>query len=208
MRSFDRTEQGDTESGVEASARLEEFTPALWTALVPKLGSCCSIQGELVRANRRLLNEQLQNGLYNYYDHEQQGTADSFGQNNYGRLLLFLLDTLIANRGDALSSEDVGYFERFRELAMIDWKNRPRRLALEPRFLSDLMSTEERRQYGSLCMESYGFDVEDLYDHAQRCIANWCLANPELIDMEGRPVTEGGLSSLVPLIQQFENRGL
>ena len=35
------------------------------------------------------------------------------------------------------------------------------------------------------------------------CFANWCLANPELIDRHGRPVEERGIRDLSALIQRL-----
>jgi hypothetical protein len=36
------------------------------------------------------------------------------------------------------------------------------------------------------------FYWETLFNRAERCVANWCIANPEFVDRQGRPVEEGG----------------
>ena len=41
---------------------------------------------------------------------------------------------------------------------------------------------------------------EWLYNRAQRCIANWCIANPGLIDRQGRPIEERGIRDLGKLL--------
>jgi hypothetical protein len=46
---------------------------------------------------------------------------ETLADTHYGELLLFLLDTLIANRGHALSDENVAYFTNVRRDVEPQW---------------------------------------------------------------------------------------
>src|SRR6188508_1244741 len=108
MDRFDRTDD-----------RLTEFTQALWNALVPQDGECISVQGELVRAILRLESEHYRNGMMNYYapDTPAHGLADGY----YPKLLLFVTETLAANRNGANADASVAYFADVRKRAESDW---------------------------------------------------------------------------------------
>ena len=45
----------------------------------------------------------------------------------------------------------------------------------------------------------------ELFDRAERCIANWCIANPELVDSEGRAVEERGVRSVEDVVNRLDN---
>jgi len=184
------------------SERLRAFTKALWDALVPPSGECIAVQGELVRANERLQSELFRNGLSNYYCQEGHGPGGREGtvaDNHYGKLLLFLLGTLVANRNGALDAEDVAYFEAVLRLVSPDWERNVRIGALTSKLEdSELEGTEglseaERAELEALESEGGGPPWEELFSRAARCLANWCLANPELVDRGGNAVEERGL---------------
>jgi len=188
MKPFDRTEEATDVAG--SSERLQSFTKALWEALVPRSGECASVQGELVRANERLLTECLQNGMGNYYVEDEE-----IGQSSYGRLVLFILRTLVENRGGALDAEEVAYFAEIRGRLERDraLKLRIQELELKEEELTD----EEAREIEELSgKDSERIHWVALYNRAERCIANWCIANPELIDRSGRSIEEGGVRNL------------
>ena len=127
MERFDLSDEGNSDEDRSPSERLEAFTEALWDALVPREGSCASVQGELIRANARLQGEYFRNGMCNYFGRDRpDGTL---ADNHYGELLLFMLDTMIANRNRALSDDDVAYFAEVRR-------------DIEPQWLRGLRSDE------------------------------------------------------------------
>jgi len=191
MKPFDRTEASDTAG---SSERLRSFTGAIWKALVPRQGECASVQGELIRANERLTTECFQNGMGNYYVEEEE-----IGQNYYGRLALFILNTLMENRGGALDADDLAYFAGIRGRLETDRALRLRIQELEIK--EGELTEEEGRELEALCdKDSERIPWEALFNRAERCIANWCIANPELIDRRGRPVEEGGVRSLEQIL--------
>jgi hypothetical protein len=46
------------------------------------------------------------------------------------------------------------------------------------------------------------FYWETLFDRAERCVANWCVANPEFVDRQGRPVEEGGACRVEQIVER------
>ena len=186
MKKFERADEADAETNRPASERLQAFTKALWDGLVPKHGACTSVQGELVRANDRLLGECLRNGMANYFDPDE-----TLAENYYGALLLFVLDTMIANRNEALSDEDVAYFtEVRRELSpQRDRGLRSDALYHKAESEGEALTAAEEAELAQLDALPRGPHWEDLFNRAERCIANWCLTNTALIDREGAPVT-------------------
>src|SRR5664279_6233165 len=92
---FDRTDEGSSNDNRMPGERLAAFTKAMWDALVPGNGSCASVQGELVRANERLQSEYFRNGMGNYFGRDEPN--ETLADNHYGALLLFILDTMVAN---------------------------------------------------------------------------------------------------------------
>ena len=106
--------------------------------------------------------------------------------------MFFVIDTMIANRNHSLDDEDVAYFGHVRACVGPDWARRRRIEALEE---ADSPSDAERKELEGLEVDdaSRGFCWDEFLDRGVRCIANWCIANPELIDRDGRPVREGKL---------------
>lgn len=172
-----------------ASERLRAFTKVIWDALVPANGACQSRQGELVRGNARLLSECLRNGMSNAWVEDEP-----LAQNVYGAFALLITDTLIENRGGALEPDDVAYFSRVRGQLETDRLQRLRIRALEHR--EDELTDDEARELEALFESEERVHWEALCNRAERCIANWCLANPELVDRSGRPIEERGVRNL------------
>ena len=108
MKKFGLADEGKSEANRMPSERLQAFTKALWDALVPDDSSCASVQGELIRAKDRLDGEHFRNGMGNYFSRDEPDKT--LAANYYGELVLFLLDTMIANRNQALADDDVAYF--------------------------------------------------------------------------------------------------
>jgi hypothetical protein len=191
VRRFERSEEG---AGCE---RLRAFTEALWDALV-KEGECASVQGELIRANSLLQTAYFRDGMGNYYckDNDGQTLADTF----YGARVVFVLDTMVKNRNRALCDEDAAYFARVRQLVEPDWVRRQRIEQLEN---NDDASDSDRKELDELEDEDRDRGVwwEELFDRAERCIANWCIANPGLIDRQDRPIQEGGVRDRTDVIE-------
>jgi hypothetical protein len=171
MRKFDSDEEGCAESFTDPGERLEQFSQALWKLLEPSHDSP-SIQARLVHANSAIYLEFMRNGGGNYYELYDEGPT-RFGENGYSRLLVFMLDTLVANRSSANRDVDVDYFRELRKTSVADW-NRKRSSTK-----GDELEAEEPEP---------SFDFEEMYDRAVRCVANWCIANPDLIDDEGAPL--------------------
>lgn len=192
MTPFDRAEEAtDT---TPSSERLRAFTKAVWDALVPRTGECVSLQGELIRANERLLSECLRNGMCNYYVDDE-----TVAQNYYGALALLILDTLIANRGGALAADEVAYFADVRSRLARDRTQSLRLRDLEQK--EEALTDAEARELEVLSDDPAArVNWEALCNRAERCIANWCLANPELVDRQGRPVEERGVRHLEHLL--------
>jgi len=193
VKPFERSDEATHTT--PASARLLAFMKALWDAFVPDSGECLSVQGELVRVNDRLVGELLRNGFGNYYEaDDDEKLEDMF----YGKMLLFLLDTLVANRGEALDVEDVAYFEAVRGAALVDWNSehvrRARISELEEKCGDEGGDDAVRRELDEL-EEAHGDgpDWERIFARAERCVANWCLVNQDLIDRNGRSIEDGGV---------------
>src|ERR1700722_7587024 len=162
MRRFDRTDEA-TDENMMGSERLRAFNKAMWAALVPPEGECASVQGELIRASERLQGEYFRNGLGNYYE-----PAATLGETFYGGMLVFLLDTLIANRSTALDAEDVAYFEEVRRLVEPDWLRHHRMSDLEEKCGESDASEAETRELEELeVVEGLGW--EHLFRRAERC---------------------------------------
>ncbi len=193
MQRFERSDESTDDK--PASERLEAFTKSIWAALVPDDGECISLQGELVRANDRLCSEALRNGMMNYY-----AVGEPIEENYYGQLLLLLLDTMIANRGGALDGDDVAYFVELKRLVGPNRELICRLTELEAEEDLDEAGARELEQLLATEDEVEAPAWEWLYNRAQRCIANWCIANPQLIDRAGQPVTERGLRDLTRLL--------
>ena len=193
MRAIEQSEEAaDTSMG---SARLQAISKAIYDCLVSGSGPCESVQGELVRANDRICSEHLRNGMGNYYFDDQSG---KLGDNYYGQLE-FLLDTLIENRNRALSDEDVAYFAEVRRLVEPDWARTCRLTELEGSEVD--LSEAERHELEALLAAENQPAWEELYNRAQRCIVNWCLANPRLMDRQGKHVEERGIHDLTSLLR-------
>jgi hypothetical protein len=193
MDPFGRSEQ--YQEGCKASDRLLAFHKAMWDGLVPKSGECASVQGELVRVIERLMSELLREGMGNYYTPDDDG--DGFADGFYPKMAAFLLDTLAANRGGALDADDVAAFAGARALLEADWNTQQKIDAIvwkeeEEGELSDV----ERKDLEQLEASHDAPDWGSLLDRAHRCVANWCIANPELIDGDGTPVVENGLADV------------
>jgi predicted DNA-binding WGR domain protein len=174
-----------------ANERLLAFTQALRDALVPRNGECLSLQGELVRANDRLGSEYFRNGMGNYYE---DGVRPE--DNYYGKLLLFMLGTLTENRGNALSNEDVAYFSGVRRQVEPYWKLHVRIGELEDKEEATEAELEELEELGSQAAGDDAIAWEDLFNRAERCIANWCIANSDLVDLRGQPLEERGMRNI------------
>jgi len=180
VKPFDPSEQA---TGTELSSpRLQSYHQVLWTALVPRSGECASIQGEMIRAVERLRAELLRNGMGNYYD---RGPLDS---NHYGKLLTLVLDTLARSEGSALSTDDVGYFAKARSGLDAD------RIAVHR--LGEMEEREDasdaERELAQADADAHAIDWNELIHRAERCVANWCIAHPQLVDRRGQPVEERG----------------
>ena len=191
---MDRFEECD-----EGGERLQAFNKSIWDRLVPRSGPCRSLQGELVRASLRLQSEYYRNGLGNYYVREkpEEGLAD----NPYGGGVLLVIDTLVANRGGSLHERDVTYLTKMREAVVRDWELKIRLGDLEEKSVDGGgtgLTEQEAQELEQLeqLEESDAVDWEKYFARAERCIANWCLANPALVDLQGKPIREGELSDL------------
>ena len=196
MRRFDRDEEGGENR--PPSERLQAFTKMLWDALVPKDGECVSVQGELIRGKGRLQHEYANGAMFNYYWSDD---GDTLPETYFGKLLFFVLDTMIANRNNSLVDQDVAYFSRVRGLLETDWVRRRRIEQLKEK---EDASDSEGEELDQLEEEDGERRVwwEELFDRAERCIANWCIANPQLIDRRGRPVEEGGVRDLTDVLRR------
>ena len=176
------------------SDRLQAFTKALWDALVPRSSECASVQGELIRANERLQSEYLRNGLANYYAPPEPG--HTLADNHYGRLLLFLLDTLIENRNHPADDDDVRCFTDVRRLVEADWRLQLRIGELEGKREDSDLTDAEREELDRLAASPSPIGWDALFNRAQRCIASWCIANTALSDRLGKIVKERGVTDV------------
>jgi hypothetical protein len=181
--------------GLRLPSRLHAFTRTLSDALVPDSGSCVSVQGELIRANDRLQGEYFRNGLTNYFGRDEpDGTLAG---NYYGELLLFVLETMIANRNQPLANDDVAYFSEIRRDVEPQWLRGLRSDELFHKGEEEDLSPAEKEELASLDAQPRGPDWESFFRRAERCIASWCLSNTALIDRQGEPVTERGVSAVM-----------
>jgi hypothetical protein len=199
MKPFDLTDEANPDDDRPASERLEFFTKALWSTLVPPNGACVSVQGELIRASERLQSEYFRNGMANYFRAEAPGAA--LTTNYYGGLLVFLLDTLLANRSAALSAADVGYFRGVRDALEPQWRRGLRSDELSYKAEEEELTDAEQAELAALDELPRGPAWETMFARVERCVANWCLANRQLVDREGRPVVEGGVSDLIQIFE-------
>jgi hypothetical protein len=184
MKPFDRT--------AEATQELAAFTKKLWDALVPSSGACVSVQGELVRVNERLWAEAMQEGMGNYYESDD-------GRARYGAMIVFLLDTLVANRAGALEGEDVDYFARVRGALDTDWRARSRMIALENG--EGELSAAEAAELEQLAAAPELVPWQEMLTRAERCVANHCMIAAELVDRDGKPVTERGVRNVLHVFE-------
>ena len=199
MKKFDSSDEGSSDENRPGSERLQAFTKALWDALVPAEGSCASVQGELIRAHERLQSESFRNGMGNYFHREHpDGTL---ADNYYGELVLFVLDTMISNRNHALSDDDVAYFSAVRRDIEPQWLRGLRNDELFYKSEEEELTDAEKEELAQLDSQPRGPNWGDLFHRAERCIANWCLANTQLIDRAGKPVTEGGVSDVLHIFE-------
>jgi hypothetical protein len=166
MRKFDLTEEGSAEKATPQSERLEQFWTALWARLEPADGAA-SIQARLMHANARVYLEHMRNGAGTYYEVYDKGEW-VIGDGCYLKLLVFLLDTLVANHNNANREEDVAYFRELRQAVQAD------RL-----------------------FQRASVDFEELHDRAVRCIANFCISNPDPVDQEGTVIAGASLRPLL-----------
>ena len=139
--------------------------------------------------------------MANYF-HDDDGAR--LADNYYGGLLLFMLDTLIANQGNTLSEEDVSYFTSVRENAESQWRNALRCDELYYRAEKTELSAEEKAEFERLDGMARGPAWEELCERAERCIANWCLANTALVDRSGKRVVAGGVSDVMEIFVRPE----
>lgn len=204
METFDRHEEADIPSKRMASERLIAFLEAIWDTLVPESGTCVSMQGELVRAKARLDNEHFRNGMCNFYDCDQTGTP--IGETHYGGMLLFILDTMIENKNDALDEDDVAYFADVRAVIEPQWSRALRVHTLYDKSEEGTLTEEEATELERIEPLPRGPHWEMFFARAERCVANWCLKNSALIDREGNPVVEGGIRDVRELFQARDER--
>jgi hypothetical protein len=177
MRRFDRTDQG---IGLQmGSERLRAFYEALWKAVVPSSREPVSLQGELLRVVTWLRGDFLKEGMENYYGDDRH---ERFEDMPVGPMVIVMLDTLIENRNRALDDEDVAYFIAVRRVVHSDWLVGNRRLELSCKENGDEASEAETKELREL--EAAGGEIawDEVLNRADRCIANWCIANPNLVD--------------------------
>lgn len=194
MKRFSRKDEGDARASRPPSERLQAFTQSLWQALVPASGPCASIQGELVRARGRLTIELRSSGMENFFQREEPGLA--LADTYLGGLLLFMLDTLAHDRSGALSASDLAYFAAVREAVEPEWLRVVRENELLERADGEELTAAEQVELAQLEEGRGGVDWEGLLDRAERCIANYCLANPALVDRGGDPLMERGVADV------------
>jgi hypothetical protein len=189
------------ERSAEATEELAAFTKKVWDALVPRTGECTSVQGELVRATERLFAEAFNEGMGNYYD-GVESSAD-LARSYYGAMVIFVLDTLVASRGRALDDDDVEYFANVRSRLDADWLARRRIAALETcEGESDVeMTAAEKAEYDELAASPDVVPWQEVLTRAERCVANYCLKNPDLVDRDGKAVVEGGVRSITHIFE-------
>jgi len=121
---------------------------------------------------------------------------ETVSQNYYGGLAHFIIDALKENRGGALSADDVSFFVQVRARLEPD---RARFLRVRDLDQAEALSPEQLAELESLASES-SMSWEDFCNRTERCIANWCLSNPEFIDRKGRPIQEQGFGHLEQIL--------
>lgn len=210
MRRFERSDEGTAFYGTAPpkmrSERLQAFHKALWDALVPASGESTSVQGELIRAVERLHSDSLCEGMGNYYEGMgDRGDSAKVEDTYLGQLMVFMLDTLIENRNQGLDTEDVAYFADARTRMSSDWLRQKRIYELDNKYNESEASeaeTKELQQLEAAAAATDGRpDWEDVFHRADRCIANWCITNPDFVDRKGRPVEVRGLRHVMAIFE-------
>ncbi len=198
------------ESDPAEQARLDAFIDSLYRDLVPGSGESATIQGELIRAHARLTTECYREGMGNYYDDELDPN-DTFADSPYGQLAVFLLDTLIANRGEPLEADDVAAFAAARRDLEPNWHWRRSVMVLTSRAEGTTeppLSDAEERELAQLEDAGPTIGWETLLDRAQRCVANWCIAHPDLLDRTSkRPLASASAPIPTTPCPRCEGRG-
>ena len=88
---------------------------------------------------------------------------------------------------ERLTDEDVKAFAEARALLDDDKTLRVRIDELEWKVEEgDALTSEEKEELAALEEKHVGPDWESLLERAHRCVANWCIANPTIIDREGK----------------------
>ncbi len=110
----------------------------------------------------------------------------------------FLFDTLVANRNMAIDEEDVAFFRDMREMLDDDYTLGCRRyeLSLRNEGVTEPELTDEEREELACLREKPHIAWSIALMRAERCVANWCIANPELVDRQGKPVVEGAIAKI------------
>lgn len=195
MRRFDRGDEGiDRQLDSE---RLRAFHKALCDALVPGTGKPVSVQGELVLAFTLLRGPFLLYGMEDYYGDD---SSDEFENTFLGEGTLFMLDTLIENRNAPLDDEDLAFFTDVRNVVEADWLVGRRIAELNHKSNESEASEVESKELREL-EAAGGLAWEEVLNRADRCIANWCIANPHLVDREGRRVEDRGIREVKTIFE-------
>lgn len=118
-------------------------------------------------------------------------------------MVLFICDTMIENRNDALEEADVAYFADVRAAIEPQWLRRLRVHTLYDKIEEGTLTEEERAELERIEPLPSGPHWEMFFARAERCVANWCLRNSALVDRRGNPVVEGGIRDIEEL---FETR--
>ncbi len=138
-------------------------------------------------------------GLGNYYeDDSRDGTL---GGTFVGKMLLFMLDTLVENRNRPLDDEDVAYFAGVRGVVESDWLKHKRIFELDEKLNESEASDAEVKELRDFEASGGGPAWEELLKRAERCIANWCIANAGLVDRQGRPVEDRGIREVKTIFE-------
>ena len=171
--------------------RLAAFLKRLFCALVGDDCSSASVQGQLVYANASLMRSYI-DGMADYLTREapDQTLADT----ELGALAIFLVETMIANHGQALDDKDVSYFKGVRAELEVAWLRGIRYFELDDKADDVGLSSAEAEERARI--EDLAFDWDEFFDRTERCIANWCLKNTTLVDRHGSPVLVGGFATV------------
>lgn len=127
----------------------------------------------------------------NYFGRDEPD--ETLEENYCGELLLFVLDTMIANRNQAPSDDDVAYFSEVRRDIEPQWLRALRSDELLSKAEEEELTAAEKDELAVLDEQPRGPDWEGLFNRCERCIASWCLRNTALIDRRGKPVSERGV---------------